>query len=224
MKKKNTLLSISVFLLFVSSCGTDPENEDNNNLSGDTDIALGEVGNTGYTVIGMNGDYTRLDGIEITENDNGIVNIHINTDISNISGLDNMSDLVSSIYPGFQSEDGKLVTDLKYKITSDGIQDYNNVDGKAHTLVKYDSNVGDTYTVNLANGNTLTRKVTAKSTEDDFQWGFYYIKTITVEQNAIAPGISKYRFRANHKFGLVFVEAIMEDGTSTEMYVYPSNY
>lgn len=91
-------------------------------------------------------------------------------------------------------------------------------------MVKYDSNVGDTYTVNFANGNTLTRKVTAKSTEDDFQWGFYYIKTITVEQNAIAPGISKYRFRANHRFGLVFVEAIMEDGTSTEMYVYPSNY
>lgn len=80
---------------------TDPENEDNNKLSGDTDVALGEVGNTGYTVIGMNGDFTRLDGIEITDNDNGIVNIHINTDVSNVSGLDNMSDLVSSIYLGF---------------------------------------------------------------------------------------------------------------------------
>lgn len=224
MKKIISLLSIAVLLMFLTSCSTDPENEDNNKLGGDTSVALGEVGNTGYTVIEMNGNYTRLDGIEITENDNGIVNIHVDTDISGIPGLTNVSDVISSIYPAFQDEDGKLVTDLKYKITSEGIQDYNNVDGKPHTLVKYDSEVGDKYTLELANGNKLTRKVTAKSTQDDFQWGFYYIKTITVEQNSFAPGIQKYKFRANHKFGLVFVEAVMEDGTSVGMYVYPSNY
>ena len=224
MKKITSLLFIALLSIFILACGTDPENEDNNQLGGSTDIALGEVGNTGYTVVEMNGNYTRLEGIEITENDNGVVNIHVDTDISNIAGLSNISDVISSIYPAFQDDDGKLVTDLKYKITSEGIQDYNNVDGKAHTLVKYDSNVGDTYTVELNNGNTLTRKVTAKSTEDDYQWGFFYIKTITVEQNAIAPGISKYRFRANHKFGLVNVEAVMEDGSVVAMYVYPDNY
>ena len=32
----------------------------------------------------MNSDYLRLDGLEITNNDNGIVNIHISTDISQV--------------------------------------------------------------------------------------------------------------------------------------------
>lgn len=224
MKRVTSLFYLVLFSLLIFACSTDPENEDNNKLEGSTDIALGEVGNTGYTVIEMNGGYTRLDGIEITENDNGIVNINVATDISDIPGLDNVSNVISSIYPAFQEEDGKINTDLKYKITSEGIQDYNNVDGKAHTLVKYDSNVGDKYTIELANGNKLTRTVTAKSSEDDYQWGFYMIKTITVEQNAIAPGIDKYRFRANHKFGLVNVEAVMEDGSTVAMYVYPNNY
>ena len=224
MKKMMKLFSIAILSLFIFACGTDPDDEDNNNLSGDANIAIGEVGNTGYTVIEMNGNYTRIDGIEITDNDNGIVTIHVDTDISNIQGLSNISDLVSSIYPAFQDENGKLVTDLKYKITSEGIQDYNNVDGKAHTLVKYDSKVGDKYSLTLNNGTKLTRTVTAKSTEDDYQWGMMYIKTITVEQNTSAPGISKYRFRANHKFGLVNVEAVMEDGSTVAMYVYPRNY
>ena len=216
---------ILLFSILLYSCGAnDPESPDANILKGDTNIPLGEVGNTGYTVIEMNGKYGRIDGIEITKNDNGVATIHVNADISNIVGLKNISDLVSTVYPTFINDDGKINTDLKYKITSDGIQDFNNIDGKPHTIVKYDCKVGDTYTLKLSNGQTITRKVVAKSDKDDFQWGMLDIKTITVEQNAVVPGIKKYIFRTNHKFGLVFVEAIMEDGTSAGMYIYPSNY
>jgi hypothetical protein len=224
MKKITNLLFIALLSLFILACGTDPENEDNNKLGGSTDIALGEVGNTLYTVVEMNGNYSRIEGVEATKNENGVATWKVSTDISNISGLDNLIDVISPIYPGLQSENGKIDAEFKIKITSEGLLDYNNVDGKAHTLVKYDCKVGDKYTLKLDNGTTLTRTVTAKSSEDDFQWGFLLIKTITVEQNSNAPGISKYRFLANHKFGLVFVEAIMEDGTSAGMYIYPRNY
>ena len=224
MKKLVYFLLLSILITLGTSCSTDPENEDNNSLGGDTEITLGEVGNTGYTVVEMNGQYTRLEGIEITENNNGVVNIHIDTDLSSVPELSDVSDLVSAVYPAFQDANGKLVTDLKYKITSEGIQDFNNIDGKAHTLVKYDASVGDTYTLELSNGNKLVRKVIAKSSTDDFQWGFLLIKTVTVEQNALVPGIQKYIFRANHNFGLVNVEALMEDGSTVGLYVYPYNY
>ena len=194
---KNFFL-ILLFSMLLYSCGAnDPESPDANILKGDTNIPLGEVGNTGYTVIEMNGKYGRIDGIEITKNDNGVATVHVNADISNIVGLKNISDLVSTVYPTFINDDGKINTDLKYKITSEGIQDFNNIDGKPHTLVKYDCKVGDTYTLKLSNGQTITRKVVAKSDKDDFQWGMLDIKTITVEQNAVVPGIKKYIFRTN---------------------------
>ncbi len=224
MKLLTNLLMILILSAFISSCGTNDPQDDANNLGGDPKIPLGQVGNTGYTVVEINGDYTRLEGIEITKNDNGVATIHVSTDISKISSLANVADVVSTIYPAFIDDNGKIDADLQYKITSEGIQDFNNIDHKAHTLVKYDANVGDSYSLKLSNGETITRKVVAKSDKDDFQWGMLYIKTITVEQNAIAPGVKKYIFRANHKFGLVFVEAIMEDGTSAGMYIYPSNY
>ena len=224
MKKTVNILSIIFFIAFLFSCGTDDPEEQGNSLAGDTNIPLAQVGNTGYSVIEMNGNYSRIDGIEITKNDNGVATIHVSTNISQMDGLSNVADIVSTIYPSFIDDNGQINADLKYKITSEGIQDFNNIDGKAHTLVKYDANVGDTYSLKLSNGETITRKVVAKSDKDDFQWGMMYIKTITIEQNAIAPGVKKYIFRANHKFGLVFVEVLMEDGTSTGMYVYPSNY
>jgi hypothetical protein len=225
MKKTISLLFMILLFSLLYSCGAnDPESPDANILKGDTNIPLGEVGNTGYTVLEMNGKYGRIDGIEIKNNENGVATIHVNADISKIDGFKEIADLVSTVYPAFTDENGKINTDLKYKITSEGIQDFNNIDGKPHTLVKYDCKVGDTYTLKLSNGQTITRKVVAKSTQDDFQWGMLDIKTITVEQNAVVPGIKKYIFKTNHKFGLVFVQAIMEDGTSAGMYVYPSNY
>lgn len=224
MKNLTWLFSILILSVLLINCSTESENSEPNVLGGDSNIALAEVGNTGYTVVGLNGNYTRLDGIEITDKKNGIITIHIDTDISNVEGLEEVVDLIAPIYPSLLDEDGQINTDLTYKVTSEGIQDFNNIDGKAHTLVKYDCEVGDTYPLKLSNGQTITRKVVAKSSADDFAWGFLYIKTITIEQNASDPGIQKYIFRANHKFGLVYVEALMEDGSSVNLYVYPSNY
>jgi hypothetical protein len=75
-----------------------------------------------------------------------------------------------------------------------------------------------------SDGKTITREVIARSDEDDFPYGFYEIKTITVEQDSRIEGIKKFVFRANHKFGIVYVEVYMEDGTKISSYVYPQNY
>jgi hypothetical protein len=113
---------------------------------------------------------------------------------------------------------------MKYKITSEGIQDYANLDTEPFTMVKYDCKVGDTYKLKKSDGKTITRTVTAKSETDDFSWGFLLIKTITVEQDSRIPGISKIVYRFNHKFGLVYAEVVAEDGSKVSSLFFPSNY
>jgi hypothetical protein len=103
------------------------------------------------------------------------------------------------------------------------MQDNMNADGKLHTLVKYDANVGDQYKLTTSNGKTITRTVTEKTNQDDFPYGFYNIKTIKVEQDSRVPGIRGFVYRLNHRFGLVFVEIIMEDGSTAKLYLYSQN-
>ncbi len=119
---------------------------------------------------------------------------------------------------------GQIETEFKMKVTSEGIQDYFNKDNKAHTLVRYNCKVGDKYELTKSNGMTITRTVTAISTENDFDYGLMQIKTITIEQDSRIPGVKKIVFKANHKFGLVHVSFEMEDGTKAGTYVYTKGY
>jgi len=100
------------------------------------------------------------------------------------------------------------------KFTKDGIQDYLNAAGKSFTIGRFDAKVGDKYTYESANGGTLTRTVTARSEEDEYPYGFYYIKTITIEEQGRDPAIKKIEYRLNHRFGLVSVWFTLQDGTS----------
>jgi hypothetical protein len=159
----------------------------------------------------INDSYKDLDNsITVTKNENGIVTLHIYAKISQVKELSSLANLLP---PSVIDGDGNINADMKLKITTEGIQDYNNKDGKAHTIVKYSANVGDTYKLTKSDGTTITRTVTEKSTTDDFPWGLFLIKTITVEQDSRIPGVKKIIMKANHKFGLVFVSFVMEDGT-----------
>jgi hypothetical protein len=91
-------------------------------------------------------------------------------------------------------------------------------------LVKYDCNVGDTYKLTKSDGTTITRTVTQKSTTDDFYYGGILIKTMTIEQDSRIPGIKKIIYKVNHKFGLVYLTAVAEDGSSIGGYLSPTNY
>jgi hypothetical protein len=221
--KKLYLLLASLFLLSFTSCSLfDDLTEKDNELGGDTDIPLNQVGNTFTTTANVNGTYISANSsIAITENSDGVVKVAISANLDSIPGLSKFTDLIPDEYKDSQ---GNINVTAQGKITSEGYLDYTNADEAPFTMVKYDCKVGDTYKLKKSDGNTITRTVTQKSTDDDFSWGFYLIKVMTVEQDSRIPGISKIIYKFNHKFGLVYAEVVAEDGSSVGTLVYPSNY
>ncbi len=215
--KKLYLLMLTIVFLSISC-----KKEKSNELGGDTNIPLNEVGNTFSAGGRINGEYIEVDAsMEITRNDNGVVTVRAVADLTKIAALSRINDLIPDLY---KDAEGKLNAETKFKVTSEGIQDYMNADESPLTLCKYSAKVGDTYSLKKSDGKTITRTVTARSDQDDFPYGFMYIKTITVEQDSRIPGIKKIVYRLNHKFGVVYAEAVAEDGTVIGMYVYPQNY
>lgn len=218
-------ISLLVFplLIFISCDIFDSDSEDPNILGGDTNIPLGQVGNTidaGRIQIGAN-SYNADASIQIVKNEKGIATIRIKADLTNIPELKNILDLIPS---NMKDDEGKIDADFQFKITSEGIQDELNRDGKLHTMVKYNVEVGDQYQLQTSNGKTITRTITERSTTDDFSYGFWLIKTIKVEQDSRVPGVSRIEYRFNHKFGLVFFEVFTEDGMSASVYLFPDIY
>lgn len=222
MKYLLKLFVLSSLILFASCDIFESEGEDPNDLGGDTDIALNEVGNEFGGSVNINGISQPInESIEIVENENGIISVKVDADVSNIPALASLLELAPSDCKG---ADGILDANLKFKVTSEGLQDFINPDKKAYTIVKYDDGVGTKYQLKLDDGETITREIVDKSTTDDFEYGFYYIKTTTIEQTSTTPGIEKYIIKANHKFGLVYAEALLEDGSSVGIKFFPSNY
>ncbi|MCX7874560.1 MAG: hypothetical protein N2321_00175 [Melioribacteraceae bacterium] len=199
------------------------EKDDPNSIGGTTSVPLNQPGNTinvGYINVGGK-DYDMKESIKVIKNDNGLTTFEVKAEIPKGTVIE---DLIKKIPVNIKDASGNINTSFNLKITSEGIQDFFNKDNKAHTLVKYDANVGDTYKITKSDGKTITRTVTQKSTTDDFPYGFLNIKTITVEQDSRVPGIKKFVFKANHKFGLVYAEIHMEDGSKLSSYLYSDKY
>jgi hypothetical protein len=214
---KQTLIFL-VSLVFLFSCDKDSVNSSSSVLGGDSDLSMNEVGNGFYGSLYVNGSYVSTnEDIEVIENDNGVVTLHIS------AAIPSSLPFASLIPENLKDSYGNLDTEVKYKNTSEGILDYTNIDGEPFVIVRYDDNVGDTYTLKKSDGKTITRTVISKSTTDDYTWGYMYIKTIAVEQDSRIPGVDRIVYQANHKFGLVGIEVFMEDGTSTKMSLYSYN-
>ncbi len=131
-----------------------------------------------------------------------------------------------------QNIDGNIVASFNYdggthtveaKITSNGIYDYvysNGDKSKPFTLVEYDANVGDKWEYNVGD-KKVERKVVRKSTTDDVEYGFYYVKTVDVEEtiptgtmiNGSESGIKKILWKFNHKFGFIEADVTKTDNT-----------
>jgi hypothetical protein len=169
-------------------------------------VPLGQVGNTitpSQLTIGSK-SYA-LPPIVFSKNENGVASASVKFDPSTIPELKPALDAIPA---SAKDATGLVNTAVKFTITADGIADYFNKDQQEHVLVKFDAAVGDTYTITKSNGVTDTRTVTAVSTQDDFPYPplNLNIQTITVEQDSTIPGIKKVRYRANHKFGIVYIE------------------
>jgi hypothetical protein len=105
---------------------------------------------------------------------------------------------------------------VKFKVTTEGIEAINGFE--PGIIVKYDSKVGDTY--KLDDGRE--RKVTSKSTDDDYSYGFFLIKVVKVEETPNKLGVKKITYWANHKFGLVGVEITYDDNSTSKFPIYSS--
>jgi len=220
---KKLIFLVLSFIFSFSSCKKSDTTLGPNELDGDINVTFAQVGNT-FTpyIIGSDGSEININpAITITSNSSGVATISLKADLTQSPELKQINDLIPAIYKDNQ---GKLNATGNVKITTNGILDYTNKDKSPFMLVKYDCNVGDTYKLTKSDGTTITRTVTQKSTDDDFYYGGMLIKTMTVEQDSRIPGIKKIIYKVNHKFGLVHLTAIAEDGSSIGGYLYPANY
>jgi hypothetical protein len=232
MKRIALLIGGLMLVMSFSSCdkikdlfsSDDDSSNDPNVIGGDANITLAQVGNEFSTSsVNIGGTYYSdiVQPVTITKNDNGIVTVKLVADLSKVPALA----VLNNYFPSSMKDaSGRLSTEVQFKVTSEGIQDSFNPDKQLHTMVKYDCNVGDQYPLTGSDGVTITRTVTTKSTTDDFSYGLMLIKATTIEQNSRIPGVQKIIYKANHKFGLVFMQLVPESGSSGSMYVYPTNY
>lgn len=215
MKK---ILSIAVILMmamfFFAACNED--DDDNSEVGGDQS-PMGEVGNefSISSAVGME-DLTA----EVVEIKDGVSKIRVSGTVTD-TNLKKLGETIPNwTFGSYDPETGNFSADLKMKFTTEGIVDMLNSAERPFTLVKFDAEVGDTYTCESASGGTLTREVTARSNEDDFPYGFYYIKTITVEEPGRNPAVKKIVYKLNHRFGLVHATVVLQDGSEIDSYLY----
>ncbi len=217
------VLAITASLLF-TSCSLFKSDKPNS-LSGKTDIPINTEGNTitpgtvtiGSTAVPVDAELT------VVSNRKGEITARVEIDVQNLKTLPGYAVADAAIPDRYKDAQGNISTELKFKSTDEGILDYANMDGEAHTLVKYDDPVGTKYEITKSNGRTLTREVIERTGEDDFPYGFMYIKVSTVKMDVNSGGVRSVVYRANHKFGIVHVEATMDDGSKVTSYLYSEN-
>jgi len=216
MRKTFTLL-FSVLLLgafLFPGC-----KKDSTDTPGGDPSPIGTVGNqfTGY-LVGLS-NFSAV----VTSNSDGIANIGVSGTITDQSIKDIAPLLNSSSMASIDPVTGDFSVDLKVKFTSEGVADYYGTDGKASTVVNYDAKVGDVYKCKSAEGESFNRTVTARSETDDYYYGFLLIKTITIEEPVSNPAVTKIVYRANHRFGIVNITVVLQDGTEVPFTIFSTN-
>lgn len=242
-------LAFSFGLVFVA-CDLGAGSTGPNDLGGETNLELTAVGGVFATYLDA-GTYIpafdRLhDSAVITKNDNGIVTTHVKATFDSVfvaaldsalgtsslpesmkrSILDTYLKKYNATIDTVNKDAMKVVFDLKMKVTSEGIQEFVNGGGdlsRPFTIVKYGASVGDIYEFTTPEGVKITRKVTYKSTTDDYAIGFFLIKVIKVEQTQEDPIVEKITYYTNHKFGLVGVVLRTKTGKELKIGIFPPN-
>lgn len=177
---------------------------------GGTQSPIGETTNN-FSTSSVTG-VTSISG-KITSLEDGVTSMTLSTELSDPKFIE----LAGGVSDGKLT--GKVLTrERKYRFTSEGIESV--YDEGNLILVKYSDEVGDEHSLKKGN-QTIKRKVTTKSTTDDYSYGFMLIKAMTVEETGKnVPGLSKIQYIANHRFGLVGMKFFFEDGTTKNIAIY----
>ncbi len=209
---KKFIIFLPVLALLVSCNLLDGGTISSTDVGGDSNLDMNVVGTKVTTNVTV-GNTSYPASATVTSNVNGVITLDVKATLPKNNTLTNL------IPANLKDASGNLVTTTKYKNTSEGILDYTNKDGKPFVIVNYNSSVGDKYTLTKADGTTITRTVTAKTTVDDYpvMGGMMLIKTMTTEQDSRIPGINRIVYVTNHKYALVAIIFYMNDGTSTKI-------
>lgn len=211
--------TLSVLLFSTYGCKKNDVPSGPNDLGGETNIPLTEVGSTSSLYMSVNGINLPTAEMTVTTNDDGIVRYHAEMDLTGDPDSALYADLIPEEY---KDENGMIVGDFEFKVTSEGWQDFFQ-SNKPWTIVKYDDGVGTEYPLTTDRGVELKRTVTEKTGEDDWPLGFYLIKTSKVEEEnpPYMKEASKITYRANHRFGLVYIEIELKDGNTAAVEILP---
>jgi len=149
---------------------------------------------------------------EVETNTNGISTISGTAVITNAT----IKNILSNHPEATINGNNVTIEGLEFKSTTEGIEAIYGFE--PGVIVKYDSNVGDTYT--LESG--MKRTVVSKSTDNDYFWGFMNIKAMQVDENTNKLGVKKISYYANHRFGLVGVEFTFDDNSTAKFPIFTS--
>ncbi len=195
-------------------CGSSTTSPDD--IGNTTDIELTKPGNQWSASIRI-GDSFLSAPTKVTseKRENGITTLSFTIDLT---GHPDSALIMQFVPEKYLDSQGRISSSIQVKVTKDGIQDFTQ-SGKPWTLVRYDAKVGDTYKVTDENGLEKTRTVVERTDKDDWPFGFFLIKTIKVEELLPASDkvASKIWYRANHRFGLVYMETFLKQGGSIRL-------
>lgn len=247
------LLLLTVFTsTLLVSCGLlDSTDEGPNDLNGNTDLDLTDVGREW----GVSIDFARLfpngwkydykDSNIVTKRDNGITTVSVNLDASfdvvhefdTLLGTQDLPqaaklEVVNWILDRYGATIDvstpnrlKIRADVQVKVTDQGIQEFissKNDLSKPFTVIKYSMNVGDSWSFTDIKGVTTRRTVTYHSTTDDYPVGFWNLKVYKTESITDGdPVLQKIVFVTNHKFGLVGIHLFTKTGKEIPLTIFP---
>lgn len=209
---KTNLAILAILMVFFLSCEVIESVISPNKLGGEQST-IGAVDNT-FSVYNVN----ELGGLsaKVTALENGVSSVTVSTTITDPKVV-----TMAKAIPDLTWNGNKVSVTRKYKITTEGIQSIH--DEGNLMMVKYDAKVGDSYSLKI-NGNTVKRTVTERSTDDDYPYAFFMIKVIKVEETGRGiPGVSRLEYFLNHKFGLVGINVVFEDGSSRKISIISKN-
>ncbi len=234
MKKFKDIMVLVSWLgvTFLTACHK--EDSTGNSLGGSTDITLTKPGSVS-TVWGSYGTQSLSNAsLTVVSNDNGRVKYRATLDISQYPDSLKLkaATLAVQIAEYYKLDSGAFVLgpnnilqfDFDLRITSEGYLDYF-TEGKPWIVGRYGDGVGTEYKLVNDKGEEQVRTVTEKTGQDDWPLTpFLYIKTSEITQYMLSdnPVFEKVIFRMNHRFGLVYAEYFLRDGTTLKLGIFAS--
>lgn len=203
--KLNFFYYLVITALLFSSC------KKNKDTLGGAPSPIGEVGVT------YSSNYGAIAGVSniaatVATLENGVSSINGSATVTNTTIKNILANHPEATINGNQV----TLTGVEFKMTTEGVEAVYGL--QPGIIVKYDSNVGDSYALD----DGVTRTVISKSTDNDFYWGGMNIKVLQVEENLNKFGTKKIYYWANHRFGLVAMEFQFDDNSTARFPIYSS--